>query len=68
MIAEERSRGRGLASQALRSMIYYAATRLKCTKFVAKIGEANKASLGLFHKLGFKQVNYSEIFKEVRLR
>jgi len=66
MIAEERSRGRGLATQALRAMMYYAGTKLQCTKFVAKIGEANKASLALFQKLGFKQVNYSKIFKEVQ--
>ena len=65
MIAEARSRRKGLARAALDIMIHYAITELECSKFVAKIGDSNQASLALFAKLGFKQVNYSKVFQEV---
>ncbi|QDZ17737.1 N-acetyltransferase [Chloropicon primus] len=65
MIAEDKSRRKGLALEAVRMMIRYAATELKCTKFVAKIGESNLASLSLFNKLGFREVKRVEVFNEV---
>lgn len=37
------------------------------TKFRAKVGEANGASLALMAKLGYAEVSRSSIFKEVTL-
>ena len=65
MIAEKRSRRKGLARQALQMMMQYAIRELKCTKFVAKIGDTNQASLSLFENLGFHQVKHSKVFQEV---
>ncbi|KAJ8899289.1 hypothetical protein K2173_018263 [Erythroxylum novogranatense] len=67
MIAESKSRGKGFGKEAVKMMMAFA---IQCTRirvFRAKIGESNEASLHLFHKLGFKEVSYSEIFKEVTL-
>ena len=61
MIAEPRSRRRGLAQEALRLMMAYAAESLGCRRFVAKIGQANVASLGLFRKLGFREFMLVEV-------
>ena len=65
MVAEERSRRKGLASEAVRIMIHFAVKELNCSKFVAKIGDTNHASLSLFKRLGFHEVSYSKVFKEV---
>ena len=67
MIAEPRSRRRGLAQEALRLMMAYAAESLGCRRFVAKIGQANVASLGLFRKLGFREFKRVEVFSEVHM-
>ena len=68
MIAEPRSRRRGLAQEALRLMMAYAAESLGCRRFVAKIGQANVASLGLFRKLGFREFKRVEVFSEVHMK
>ncbi|KAJ1982406.1 N-acetyltransferase 9 [Dimargaris xerosporica] len=65
MIAETPYRGRGLGTQAIRMMMYYAITTLKVHKFTAKILEHNEASRALFaNKLGFHQVRYTPVFHQ----
>ncbi|KDO58449.1 hypothetical protein CISIN_1g033454mg [Citrus sinensis] len=67
MIAEPKSRGKGLAKDAVLMMMAYAVENFGIHVFRAKIGESNGASLRLFQKLGFEDISYSEIFKEVTL-
>lgn len=68
MIAESGSRRNGLATEALNLFMAYGVSVLGVTKFRAKIGEANTASLVLFgQKLGYKEVSRSPVFKEVTL-
>ncbi|GAV74597.1 Acetyltransf_3 domain-containing protein [Cephalotus follicularis] len=67
MIAEPRSRGKGLGKESVLMMMAYAVENLGIHVFRVKIGESNGASLNLFLKLGFKEASYSEIFKEVTL-
>lgn len=67
MVAEAASRRRGLAREALTLLMAYAISALNITRFVAKIGEANLASVALFRGLGYVEVGRSEVFKEVTL-
>ncbi|XP_002885775.2 N-acetyltransferase 9-like protein [Arabidopsis lyrata subsp. lyrata] len=67
MIAEPRSRGKGLGKESVLMMMAYGVKNLEIHKFTAKIGESNTASLSLFRKLGFEDSSYSGIFKEVTL-
>ncbi|CAN0927214.1 Alpha/beta-tubulin-N-acetyltransferase 9 [Linum grandiflorum] len=67
MIAEPKSRGKGLGEESVVMMMAYAIESLGIRVFRVKIGEANGASLSLFRKLGFEPASYSEIFKEVTL-
>ncbi|XP_052178246.1 uncharacterized protein LOC127792008 isoform X1 [Diospyros lotus] len=67
MIAEPKSRGKGLGKEAILMMMRFAIENFSIHVFRAKIGESNEASLSLFWKMGFKEVSYSEIFKEVTL-
>ncbi|CAN1288777.1 N-acetyltransferase 9-like protein [Linum perenne] len=67
MIAEPKSRGKGLGKESVLMMMGYAIESLGIHIFRVKIGEANGASVRLFKKLGFKQASYSEIFKEVSI-
>ncbi|CBI28405.3 hypothetical protein VitviT2T_018085 [Vitis vinifera] len=67
MIAETKSRGKGLGKEAILMMMAFAIETLGIHVFRAKIGESNQASLNLFRKLGFEEASYSEIFKEVTL-
>lgn len=50
MVADPRYRRRGLASDALKLMIFYGTNQLKLTRFFAKIGENNLASIALFKR------------------
>jgi RimJ/RimL family protein N-acetyltransferase len=50
MIAEPRYRRCGLAREALKLMIHYGINQLKLTRFFAKIGEKNAASIELFKR------------------
>jgi RimJ/RimL family protein N-acetyltransferase len=50
MIAEPRYRRRGFAREALKLMIHYGRKELKLTRFFAKIGESNLASIELFKR------------------
>ncbi|XP_020555099.1 N-acetyltransferase 9-like protein isoform X3 [Sesamum indicum] len=65
MIAEQKSRGKGLAKESILLMMAFAIESFGIHLFRAKIGESNEASLNLFQKLGFKETSRSEIFKEV---
>ncbi|XP_057792955.1 GCN5-related N-acetyltransferase 9 isoform X3 [Salvia miltiorrhiza] len=67
MIAEQKSRGKGLAKESILLMIAFAVKNFGIHNFRAKIGLANEASLNLFKKLGFMEASCSEIFKEVTL-
>ncbi|XP_042519870.1 N-acetyltransferase 9-like protein [Macadamia integrifolia] len=67
MIAENKSRGKGLGEESVLMMMAFAVKNFGINKFRAKIGESNMASLNLFRKLGFEDASYSEIFKEVTL-
>ncbi|ANM63273.1 Acyl-CoA N-acyltransferases (NAT) superfamily protein [Arabidopsis thaliana] len=51
MIAEPRSRGKGLGKESVLIMMAYGVKNLEIHKFTAKIGESNTASLSLFRKL-----------------
>ncbi|GMH10997.1 hypothetical protein Nepgr_012838 [Nepenthes gracilis] len=64
MIAEPKSRGKGLGKESVLMMMAFAVENLGIHTFRAKIGESNGASLDMFHKLGFKEASFSEIFKE----
>lgn len=50
MIADPRYRRHGLASDALKLMIFYGTEQLKLKRFFAKIGENNLASIALFKR------------------
>jgi RimJ/RimL family protein N-acetyltransferase len=65
MVAEQKSRRKGIAKGALTLLMTYGLSRLKVTTFRAKIGEDNIPSQNLFKSLGYEQVSRSEVFKEV---
>ncbi|KAK7260714.1 hypothetical protein RIF29_26986 [Crotalaria pallida] len=67
MIAEPKSRGKGLGKESVLMMVAFAIEKLGINVFRVKIGESNGASLNLFKKLGFVQTSHSNIFKEVTL-
>uniref|UniRef100_I1LXV9 N-acetyltransferase domain-containing protein n=1 Tax=Glycine max TaxID=3847 RepID=I1LXV9_SOYBN len=66
MIAEPKSRRKGLAKESVLMMMTFAIEKLGINIFRVKIGESNGASLDLFQKLGFVQTSYSSIFKETQ--
>ncbi|KAL2246172.1 UNVERIFIED_CONTAM: N-acetyltransferase 9-like protein [Sesamum indicum] len=51
MIAEQKSRGKGLAKESILLMMAFAIESFGIHLFRAKIGESNEASLNLFQKL-----------------
>ncbi|XP_058070719.1 GCN5-related N-acetyltransferase 9 [Magnolia sinica] len=67
MIAEPKSRGKGLGEESVLMMMAFAVKNFGIQSFRGKIGESNTASLRLFRKLGFEDATYSEVFKEVTL-
>ncbi|WVZ55817.1 hypothetical protein U9M48_006428 [Paspalum notatum var. saurae] len=67
MIADHKSRGKGIGQEALLLMMAFAVEKYGIHTFRAKISESNTASLNLFRKLGFKDASYSAVFKEVTL-
>jgi len=64
MIVESSARGKGLGKEAVILMLNYAYHHLSIQTFVVKIGDNNKESIHLFHKLGFRFVSHSECFHE----
>ncbi|KAL8477926.1 hypothetical protein ACS0TY_030001 [Phlomoides rotata] len=67
MVAEPKSRGKGLAKESVLLMMAFAVKNFGIHIFRAKISETNEASISLFKKLGFKETSCSEIFKEITL-
>ncbi|KAJ6723789.1 N-ACETYLTRANSFERASE 9 [Salix koriyanagi] len=67
MIAEPKSRGKGLGKESVLMMMAYAVQDLGIHVFRAKIGESNGSSLHMFLNMGFQETSRSEIFKEVTL-
>lgn len=68
MIAETKSRKKGLATESLQLIMAYAVTQLGIDKFVAKIGCENTPSIRLFtQKLGFYETDRSQVFDEITL-
>ncbi|KAG5606678.1 hypothetical protein H5410_028170 [Solanum commersonii] len=67
MIAEPKSRGKGLGKESVLMMMTFAVDNFKIHTFHVKIGELNQASLSLFQKLGFNETSYSKIFNEMTL-
>ncbi|NXB69347.1 NAT9 acetyltransferase, partial [Donacobius atricapilla] len=68
MIAEPSCRGRGFGKEATLLMMAYGVRKLGITKFEAKIGQENEASISMFKKLHFKEVAVNSVFQEVTLR
>ncbi|KAL9243993.1 hypothetical protein vseg_017816 [Gypsophila vaccaria] len=64
MIAELKSRGKGLGKEAVLMMMTFAVENLAIHTLRVKIGESNQPSLHMFRKLGFKDAVFSEVFKE----
>ncbi|XBH57667.1 GCN5-related N-acetyltransferase 9 [Aegilops tauschii subsp. strangulata] len=67
MIAEQKSRGKGLGQEVTLMMMSFAVEKYGIHTFRAKISDSNTASLKLFRKLGFKDASHSAVFKEVTL-
>jgi len=67
MVAEHSFRRLGLAREALHMLMRYGMQSLGVTRFFAKIGEDNAASLALFKSLGYIEVNYVAAFREREL-
>eukprot|EP01025_Chloroclados_australasicus_P063893 TRINITY_DN8469_c0_g1_i2.p2 TRINITY_DN8469_c0_g1~~TRINITY_DN8469_c0_g1_i2.p2 ORF type:complete len:167 (+),score=20.22 TRINITY_DN8469_c0_g1_i2:209-709(+) len=68
MIAEEASRRKGLAKEALQLMMAYAVSHLRAQSFVAKVKETNEPSKSLFQKLGFVSEKRVRCFNEEHFR
>ena len=69
MIADPLYRRKGLGTQTVAGMIWFALNKLSVTSFIAKIDVDNKQSIALFiSKFGFQEVSRSEAFKQVTLK
>ncbi|XP_032640981.1 alpha/beta-tubulin-N-acetyltransferase 9 isoform X1 [Chelonoidis abingdonii] len=68
MIAEPSCRGRGFGKETTLIMMFYGVTKLGITKFEAKVGQENEASISMFKKLHFKEVAMNKVFQEVTLK
>ncbi|XP_011696951.1 PREDICTED: N-acetyltransferase 9 isoform X1 [Wasmannia auropunctata] len=67
MIADEASRGKRRGWESVILMLLYGAETLNVDKFWAKIKLDNAVSIRMFEKLGFREVERSEVFQEVTL-
>ncbi|XP_071556474.1 alpha/beta-tubulin-N-acetyltransferase 9-like isoform X1 [Temnothorax nylanderi] len=67
MIADEASRGKRRGWESVILMLLYGAETLNINKFCAKIKLDNAVSIRMFEKLGFREVERSEVFQEVTL-
>jgi RimJ/RimL family protein N-acetyltransferase len=69
MIAEPDARRKGIGREACCLMMWYAATHIpNICRFFCKINQDNSSSLALFQtKLGFRQCDYAECFRQVEL-
>uniref|UniRef100_A0A0G4F4X4 N-acetyltransferase domain-containing protein n=1 Tax=Chromera velia CCMP2878 TaxID=1169474 RepID=A0A0G4F4X4_9ALVE len=64
MIAEDRSRRKGLAVEALQIIMRVLTERIGTQKFTASISSKNAESVALFLKLGFEKTGFKEAFDE----
>lgn len=68
MIAEPSFRRKGMATEAVLGMMWFAQQKLEATRFIAKVSLDNGPSLGLFkNHLYFEEESKSEAFQEVTL-
>ncbi|XP_011172332.1 N-acetyltransferase 9-like protein isoform X2 [Solenopsis invicta] len=67
MIADEASRGKKRGWESVVLMLLYGAETLNINKFWAKIKSDNAVSIKMFEKLGFREVERSEVFREITL-
>jgi len=68
MVAEETSRRKGIAQEAITLMMNYVRHSFDVHQFIAKISAVNESSLCLFRdKLGFSVVEYIQAFDEYEL-
>jgi RimJ/RimL family protein N-acetyltransferase len=65
MVAEKCSRRKGIAQEALHTMMCYAIGTLQAEGFTAKITTSNVSSRALFEKIGFVRVKDVPCFDEV---
>ncbi|KAF8530686.1 GNAT domain-containing protein [Gautieria morchelliformis] len=75
MVAEPAYRRKGVAFNALQILFHYATSpegppslRIPTERLIARIGQANSASLRLFEKLSFRVTRQVPVFQEVELR
>ncbi|XP_057429456.1 GCN5-related N-acetyltransferase 9 isoform X2 [Lotus japonicus] len=61
MIAEQKSRGKGLGKESVLMMMAFAVEKLGINTFQVKIGESNVASINLFRKLLQMVIKFSKI-------
>ncbi|XP_011861864.1 PREDICTED: N-acetyltransferase 9-like protein isoform X2 [Vollenhovia emeryi] len=67
MIADESYRGKKRGWESIVLMLLYGVETLNINKFCAKIKLDNAVSFRMFEKLGFREVERSEVFHEVTL-
>lgn len=67
MIAEQEYQKRGMGSEATCLMLLYGAKTLGIRRFFCKINEDNESSIKMFKRLGFRQCDYAECFRQVEL-
>ncbi|KAG5319070.1 NAT9 protein, partial [Acromyrmex heyeri] len=67
MIAEEVNRGKRRGWESIILMLLYGTETLNINKFCAKIKLDNAVSIRMFEKLGFREEERSEVFREVTL-
>ncbi|XP_072749616.1 alpha/beta-tubulin-N-acetyltransferase 9-like [Anoplolepis gracilipes] len=68
MIADEACRGKRRGWESVILMMRYGFETLKINKFLAKIKLDNVMSINMFEKLGFQEIERSEVFQEVTLQ
>jgi RimJ/RimL family protein N-acetyltransferase len=67
MIAEKNARRMGYATESVLLMMLYGSEELGIDRYFVKISEDNIESLKFFQKIGFRQCNYVECFREFEL-
>ncbi|XP_069785393.1 alpha/beta-tubulin-N-acetyltransferase 9 isoform X2 [Narcine bancroftii] len=67
MIAEPSFRGKGFGKEVTMLMMYFGVTKLRITKFQAKISLENPISIAMFRNLHFEEVSISDVFQEMTL-
>ncbi|XP_052818317.1 N-acetyltransferase 9-like protein [Mya arenaria] len=64
MIADPSARGQGIGKEALFCMMVYGFEELSVRCYTAKIGYDNHTSATMFTKIGFKEIQKSDVFRE----